>query len=96
MNVIKDIIIDYLAEPAVTSTDMLAEADSSLTRIYGPTLERATLPRDHANGDSLSLVTRTSHCRSFWEMSSLDLVKASSHFRSQPRFFRVCPSSSNR
>ena len=48
---IKD-IIGYLAEPAVTSTDMLAEADSILTRTYGRTPVRAMLSHDHGDGDS--------------------------------------------
>ena len=55
---IKDIILNYLAEPAVTSTDMLAEADSILTRTYGRTPVRAMLSHDHEDGDSKSLVTR--------------------------------------
>ena len=61
MTFIKDIIIEYLPVPANNSTNWLAEVESVLTGIYGRTPVRAASPHDHADGDSLSLVTQPSH-----------------------------------
>ena len=58
---IKDIIIDYLAEPADLSTVQLAEAESFLARTYGRIPVQAALSPDHVNEDSLSLVTTRLH-----------------------------------